>query len=239
MKIAVNGDSYTHERHLAQNESYIEKTWAYKIGAENLAMGGSSNDRIFYTTIEYLTKNDPDVLIIGWTNHERVMLTHHDGLNLHVGPNGVANDLLQRHSYEGEDDLLEYRNFYYKKMFNSFLNFKRFLTYYSHLEKYCRTNSIRFLNWTVWPLPNDNELEKIATEAYMSKTDKEVIEQGIKFNHNILKKEIATFKKENWINQEIGYSIETHLGHMPRWHDGHLGLEASNLWAEIIKSNLT
>lgn len=238
MKIVVNGDSYTHERHFVRDESYIEKTWAYKIGAENIAMGGSSNDRIFHTTIEYLNKNNPDVLIIGWTKHERAMLTHHDGLNLHVLPGCVANDLLYGFN-KGEDNLSEYGDFYYKKMFNSFLNFKRFLTYYSHLEKYCRTNGIRFINWTVFPLLEDNELKKIATEAYMSKIDKDVTEQGIKFNYNILKNEIATFKKENWINHEIGYSIENHLGHMPRWHDGHLGLEASNSWAEIIKSNLT
>ena len=237
MKIVVNGDSFTHERHFAVNDSYLEKTWAYNIGAENIALGGCSNDRIFYSTIEYLNEQHPDILIIGWTDYDRYSMTHVNGLNLHITPREVADDLLYGHN-KGEEDLKEYGEFYYKKMCNPFLNFKRFLSYYSHLEKYCASNGIKFLNFNVLPMPSDTRLRKIAETAYMSRKDKDITEQGIKKNTTILKNKLATFKKENWINNEIGFSYCKQVEHLPKWHDGHPGLEASALWASIIKKNI-
>jgi len=237
MKIVVNGDSFTHERHFARDDSYLEKTWANKIGAENIALGGCSNDRIFHSTIEYLNEEHPDILIIGWTSWERYFMTHVDGLNLHITPGSVANDLMYGYN-KGEEDLREYGEFYYKKMCNTFLNFKRFLSYYSHLEKYCASNGIKFLNFTVFNLPSGTELRKIAETAYMSREDKDIEDQGIKHNTNILKNKLATFKKENWINNETGFSYSKQVEHLPKWHDGHPGLEASAFWADTIKKNI-
>ena len=237
MKIVVNGDSFTHERHFAVDDSYLEKTWAYNIGAENLALGGCSNDRIFHTTIEYLNEKHPDILIIGWTHNDRYSMTHADGLNLHIIPGSVSNDLLYGWN-KGEDDLAEYGEFYYRKMCNPFLNFKRFLSYYTHLEKYCASNNIKFLNFTSFYLPSGIELRKIAETAYMSREDKDIENQGINYNTDILKNKLATFKKENWINNEIGFSYSKQVEHLPKWHDGHPGLEASALWASIIKKNI-
>ena len=164
-------------------------------------------------------------------------MTHVDGLNLHITPGSVANDLMYGYN-KGEEDLREYGEFYYKKMCNTFLNFKRFLSYYSHLEKYCASNGIKFLNFTVFNLPSGTELRKIAETAYMSREDKDIEDQGIKHNTNILKNKLATFKKENWINNEIGFSYSKQVEHLPKWHDGHPGLEASAFWADTIKKNI-
>jgi hypothetical protein len=237
MKIVVNGDSFTHERHFSVGEDYIEKTWAHKIGAKNLALGSCSNDRIFHSTIEYLNEEHPDILIIGWTDYDRYSMTHISGLNLHITPREVTNDLLYDFNKD-EENLAEYKEFYYKKIHNSFLNFKNFLTYYLHLEKYCATYGIKFLNFTVLPMPNDSRLKEISATAYMSREDKDIEKQGIKYNNNILKNKLATFKKENWINNEIGFNYSEQVEHLPKWHDGHPGLEASAFWAEIIKRNL-
>ena len=50
MNIISNGCSFTQELHLNKDER-----WTTKVGVvENLALGGGSNERIFYTTIEYL-----------------------------------------------------------------------------------------------------------------------------------------------------------------------------------------
>ena len=58
--ILTNGCSFTQELHLD-----IKDRWTTKIGAtKNLALGGGSNERIFYTTIEYLNAHNPNTLII-------------------------------------------------------------------------------------------------------------------------------------------------------------------------------
>jgi len=238
MKIVANGDSFTHERHFAVGDDYKEKTWAHSIGAENIAFGGCSNERIFYSTIEYLNYHTPDVLIIGWTHYHRHFMTHTNGLHLHLAPASVADDLLYGFNEQDKSTYAEYHEFYYKKMFNVFLNFQKFLTFYLHLEQYCRSNQIKFLNFMVFEIPDDESLKKISASAYMSREDKDVEAQGIKYNYNILKKKLAKFKKENWINNEIGFSYSKHVAHLPKWHDGHPGLEASALWAKLIKKNL-
>ena len=103
MKIVVNGDSFTHERHFAVGEDYIEKTWAHSIGAKNIALGGCSNERIFYSTIEYLNEYKPDVLIIGWTGFDRCLMTHTNGLNLHIAASSVGDNLLRGFNFSFED----------------------------------------------------------------------------------------------------------------------------------------
>ena len=238
MKIVVNGDSFTHERHFAVGEDYKEKTWAHSIGAKNIALGGCSNERIFYSTIEYLNEHRPDVLIIGWTSFDRYYITHTNGLNLHITASSVADDLLKGFNKKDESTYTEYHKFYYKKMFNQFLNFKKFLTFYLHIEKYCKINEIKFLNFMVWNLPNDVSLKKISASAHMSREDKNIEAQGIEYNYHILKKELAKFKEDNWINNKIGFSYSKYVEHLPKWHDGHPGLEASALWSKLIKKNL-
>ena len=54
----------------------------------------------------------------------------------------------------------------------------------------------------VFEIPNDESLKKISASAYMDREDKDVEAQGIKYNYNILKKELAKFKTKNWINNE-------------------------------------
>ena len=237
--IVVNGDSYTHERHFAVGEDYVEKTWAYSIGAENIALGGCSNDRIFHSTINYLNSHNTDVLILGWTLFDRYFMTHTNGLNLHITPSGVANDNL--YGFKPNDNpFQEYHDFYFKKMHNQFLNFQNFIMYYKHLEKYCASNNIKYLNFcSLAPLPSGEQLSEIAKTAYMSREDNDVHQQGILHNTEILTRALETFDKKHWINQEIGFCYKKHVDHLPKWPDGHPGREASALWAKIIRDNLS
>jgi len=238
--ILVNGDSFSHERHFAIDESYIEKTWAHSLGAKNIALGGCSNDRIFYSTIEYLNNNTVDVLIIGWTSFIRGWLTLSNGLHLHIVPNSSADDLLFGH-YEKEKNLQiwkEYEEFYYKKCCNEFLNFKKFCDYYLHLQDYCELKKIKFLNFSSFQFPTN--LKDIANSAYMNKSTKILEEAGTKHNEKILNNLILKFKKENWVNQEIGFSYYDLVKRkkFPLWEDGHPGLEASKYWGELIQQHI-
>ena len=240
VNILVNGDSFSHERHFAVDDSYIEKTWAHSLGAKNISLGGCSNDRIFYSTIEYLNNNSVDVLVIGWTNWGRGWLTLSNGLNLNILPNGSADDLLYGHlKKEKEKDIWkEYETFYYKKCFNEYLNFKKFLNYYLHLQDYCELKKIKFLNFTSFQ--SMHNLSSIAESAYMDKSNEILKKVGIEHNIKILKDLIFKFKKEYWVNKEVGFSYCKLVKEkdFPLWHDGHPGLEASKYWGELIKQNL-
>ena len=90
----------------------------------------------------------------------------------------------------------------------------------------------------VFRIPDDAYLKTISAKAHMSRADKDVEAQGIKYNYNILKNELKKFKKENWINNQIGFSYSRYVSHLPKLHDGHPGLEASALWSKLIKNNL-
>lgn len=238
-KIVVNGDSFVHERHFASDESYIEKTWAYKLGAENISLAGCSNERIFYSTIEYLNNNSPDTLIIGWTGNDRYMLPHTNGLNLHVTPGGNLDPFFDDF-ITADSDLKNYSEFYYKQMYNPFINFQRFINYHKHLENYCKSHDIKYLNFmTIESLPNEKELEKIASSAFMNRENKMLEQKGVEHNYNLLKNALATFNKDVWINNNIGYCMKHALVNFPKWQDNnHPGIEASAHWLEIIKENL-
>jgi hypothetical protein len=240
VNILVNGDSFSHERHFAVDESYVKKTWAYSLGAKNISLGGASNDRIFHTTIEYLNNNSVDVLVIGWTSVGRAWITLSNGLNLNLLPNGAADDLLYGFLEKDKKTGVwkEYETFYYKNCFNEYLNFKKFLNYYLHLQNYCELKKIKFLNFVSWqPM---NNLLSIAESAYIDKSNEVLKKQGIEYNANILKDLISKFKKEYWVNNEIGFSYWNLVKEkgFPLWEDGHPGLEASQYWGKIIKENL-
>jgi len=238
-KIVVNGDSFVHERHFAQDESYLEKTWAYKLGADNLALAGCSNERIFYSTIDYLNKNNPDTLIIGWTGNDRFMLPHTNGLNVHVTPGGTLKPFFDNF-INTDDDVSAYDKIYYQKMYNPFTNFQRFLNYHKHLENYCASRQIKFINFmTIKGLPNQDDLINIAKTAYMNRQDTVLEQKGIEHNYENLQNTLSTFNKDVWINGEIGYCMNDALDKFPKWTDNnHPGKEASAHWLQIIKKNL-
>jgi hypothetical protein len=239
--ILVNGDSFSHERHFAFDESYVEKTWAYSLGAKNIALGGCSNDRIFYSTIEYLNDNIVDILIIGWTSCARGWLTLSNGLNLNLLPGGSADDLLFGHNKEDKTLQIwkEYEDFYYKKCFNEYLNFKKFLNYYLHLQDYCESKKIKFLNFMSFSEFPKN-LKNIANSAYMNKSTKILEEVGVKHHEKILNDLISKFKKEHWVNKEVGFNYQELVKkkNFPLWPDGHPGLEASQYWGKLIKQHI-
>lgn len=236
--ILVNGDSFSHERHFAVDESYITKTWAHSLGAKNISLGGCSNDRIFYSTIEYLNNNSVDVLVIGWTSWIRGWLTLSNGLNLNILPNGSADDLLYGHLKREKETWKEYETFYYKKCYNEYLNFKKFLNYYLHLQDYCELKKIKFLNFM--SIEFTKNLKHIASSAYMNRATKILEENGVRHTEKILNDLINKFKKEYWLNKEVGFSYNELVKrkNFPLWPDGHPGLEASKYWGELIKQHL-
>ena len=236
--ILVNGDSFCHERHFAVDESYVQKTWAHSLGAKNIALGGCSNDRIFHSTIEYLNINPINVLIIGWTSWHRGWTTLSNGLNLHIGPRS-ADDNLFGHFEKDHKVWQEHSEFYYKKCYNEFLNFKNFLNYYLHLQEHCALKGIRFLNFMTFASPK-GQLEIIARSANIDRSSEDIKQSGIRYHVKILEDLISRFDKKNWIDQEIFFNYQNlaREKNFPFLSDGHPGIEASQYWAKVVKDNL-
>ena len=226
-KIVVNGCSYTQEHHLQKKHR-----WSYLIECDvNLAHGGGSNDRIFYTTLEFLNKETPDILIIGWTGIDRSMFYDLKGTRIIVAPTRSFN--------ESTGDTEEHiHRFYYKNLHNSFINIQNTLNYMIHLQDYCKLKGIKLLYWNA-RLPNLNEqlLFELSNQAFMSRIDKNTEIQGIKYNKTILEKLIAKLNKDIWI-KEFWYGIDTHCKDFSWRDDGHVGKEGSAHWADLVKTYL-
>ena len=223
----TNGCSFTQELHLNK-----EDRWTTKIGAvENLALGGGSNERIFYTTIEYLNAHNPDVLIIGWTDPDRFMLPNSNGSRVVVTP---------AHTFDenGGGDCNEHSKFYYKHCHNEFVNFKNTLQYMIHLQEYCKAKQIKLLYFkSFFKIIDDTYLTGLAKNAFMSHEDKDIERMGIQANTNDLKNLIAKLDASIWI-KELWYSMEEHCKDYPVHDLIHPGIKGSNAWAELVKKYL-
>jgi hypothetical protein len=249
LKILVNGDSFCDERYFTPEELLtLNQKWSETIKAENIAHGGCSNERIFYSTIEYLNNNTVDVLIVGWTSWNRHKTTLVNGLELNICPNGAGDNL---NSWFHDKSYMTHVEYYYKYFYNEYLNFKNFLNYYLHLQHHCLLKNIKFLNFFSVPenMPRGMELYNIAKTGYL----KEIIEKDkkkyiqekekerLRRNEYImgLRNLISKIDKKFWIEQQIGYSYGVFSQKFPRAKDGeHPSIEASAEWAKIIKKNL-
>ena len=226
-QVVTNGCSFTQELYLNK-----EDRWTTKIGAvENLALGGGSNDRIFYTTIEYLNANNPDVLIIGWTDPDRFMLPNSNGSRVVVTPVHTFDENLG-------GDCHEHSTFYYKHCHNEFVNFKNTLQYMIHLQKHCEAKQIKLLYFkSFFATIDDPCLTELARGAFMSRENQDIERMGIQANTNTLKELIAKLDKTIWI-KELWYSMEGHCKSFPLHDTSHPGVEGSNNWAELVKKYL-
>ena len=170
-KIAVNGDSFTHEYHLNSNDR-----WSTLIGAShNLALGGGSNDRCFRTTVQFLNDTDIDVLIIGWTIWTRTSLTKANGSYYVVSTRGTHDE------YNSQERDQEMYKIYLTKIFNEYLQLENTLNYMLHIQNFCMLKKIRLLNFCSVFGPgdlNDNELAKISEKSLIHNVDdKEIVKQ--------------------------------------------------------------
>jgi hypothetical protein len=232
--ICVNGDSFTHEYHLD-----TVQRWSNIIGANyNLSIGAGSNDRIFNTTIEFLNHNTIDIMIIGWTHWGRTFLPASNGSRYVIcGESAFEEDC-------GIDsNNKEILKFYYNNLYNEFTQFKNTLEYMLHLQDYCKLKKIKLLYFSsIFDDTNisDRSLHDIANFAYMVRDTKELEQNGIKHNIELLKKLTSKLDINIWVNNHLFFSMNKYLKNFPRVSDtdGHVGSAGSAHWAELIKQHI-
>jgi len=81
-KLLINGCSHTSG---IQGPSLEYKPHSFddyfkSYDTNNIAIGGNSNFAIFKSTIEYCERHDVDLVIIGWTTHERFEFNYDEGI---------------------------------------------------------------------------------------------------------------------------------------------------------------
>jgi len=176
--IVANGCSFTEEAYLEPQDR-----WTNKCGiSTNLAHGGGSNDRIFYTTIEYLNKHTIDTLIIGWSSVNRFMLPNANGSRIVGSPIHTFDENLG-------GDYSDYSKFYYKHCYNRYTSLESTLNYMLHIQDHCKQKRIKLLYFNAFlPDIDDKSLEDYSKDAYMSKETEDMTRMGINFNKNKLLK---------------------------------------------------
>lgn len=105
MFIYFNGDSNVAGEELSDPSQGMAGVMARHFNADSVndAVSGSSNDRIYDTTLEYLRNNPrPDLMVIGWTEHGREQWYFdgkmHEINQLDVG-NRVPEEFRRRHQF--------------------------------------------------------------------------------------------------------------------------------------------
>jgi len=231
--ICVSGDSFTHEFHQKN-----EDKWSVKIGAnDNIAMGGASNDRIFYSTIEYLNSKTPDILIIGWTVLSRGMLHRNNGSRVIITSHRAFDE-------QTAENLDEFKKFYYINIQNDFISFRNVLNYMIFLQEYCKNKKIKLLYFrSVLDVElTDASLMHIASSAFMDASDTNMKMQGIRHHCEELKSLIDQLDKNIWI-KEFWYSMKNHMKkdyaeQFVLGYDKNLPVAAVNNWANLVKQYL-
>ena len=142
MILLSNGCSFTEGYDLPSKES----SWPYQLGSilnynvVNLALGGSSNDRIYRTTVEYLnTHSDPDLAIIGWTIFNRAELSSANGLYLRLTNTDALAD-----TTELTQDLSNVHKFWLTNLYNEYINYRNWLHNILHLQNYFAVKNINY-----------------------------------------------------------------------------------------------
>jgi hypothetical protein len=231
--ICVSGDSFTHEFHQKN-----EDKWSVKIGAnDNIAMGGASNDRIFYSTIEYLNSKTPDILIIGWTVLSRGMLHRNNGSRVIITSHRAFDE-------QTAENLDEFKKFYYTNIQNDFVSFRNVLNYMIFLQEYCKNKKIKLLYFrSVLDVElTDASLMHIASSAFIDASDTNMKMQGIRHHCEELKSLIDQLDKNIWI-KEFWYSMKDHMKkdyaeQFVLGYDKNLPVAAVNNWANLVKQYL-
>jgi len=104
----------------------------------NVAMTMSSNQRILRTTLEQLVLDKPDIIVIGWTNMDRIELPLANGDWARIGMSGCIS--------EKSDPVEPYHKDYYQNHYNDWLSFNQTIQAMFLLTNLCEFYKIKLYN---------------------------------------------------------------------------------------------
>lgn len=231
--IVVNGDSFVHEYHLP-----VESRWSTIVGADvNLATGAGSNDRMFSTTIEFLSNNKVKTLVMGWTRWERSFLNKSNGSRYKICGDRATDEMLG----DATNDPKIVR-FYYEKIFNEFTQLKNMLVQMIHMQEYCheKINLVNFATTFDRKDLTDKDLQKIASTSFISPANlvtPYLEKKAIDDNYKLLKEYISRLNPDTWVDKQVFSSMIPLREGFPQIDD-HIGIEGTQHWAKLIQKHI-
>lgn len=246
MKLFCNGCSFTDGCNLPS----IKYNWPSRLGklikhtVANYALGGSSNDRIFRTTLEYLNAHAvPDLVVIGWTTIAgRSELSSQHGMYLRLTRGGCLPD-----TTEWEENLLATQQFWLMNLYNEYINYRNCINYILHLQDYFQSKQINYRFFFSLGKNLINEFLKesdlaleLADKSFQSRNKQQYA--PCRDMHIEYKKLVNLTNKidlNNWITNNA-YTMQGYLHEKSCATDstGHFLADGHNLWAQRIKEQL-
>ena len=209
--ILVNGDSWTGGRH-TKNQSVSIEYWPNyfekitNIPITNLAFGGSSNQRIFRTTVDFLYNTTEPIshVIIGWSSIDRFELVTASGKSIFLTPSTTFGD------QEVPDEIKkQFKLLYYTWCHNHQINLKNFLHLVLLMQDICRQKNIQLINFQSF---NDN----------LSMVD------------SLGNKELTNLKNQIDMNFYVKKTMDYTTNQYPKVESGHVNEAGNQRWAEIL-----
>ena len=209
--ILVNGDSWTGGRLFNGQPADIEYWPNYfekitNIPITNLASCGSSNQRIFRTTVDFLYNTTESIshVIIGWSSIDRFELVTASGKSIFFTPSNTFGD-----SQVPIDVKKQFKSLYYKWCHDHQVNLKNFLHLVLVMQDICRQKNIQLLNFQSF----DDNLSMVNRSG---------------------NNELINLKKQINTNFYIKDTMENSTKEYPKVESGHVNEEGNQRWAEIL-----
>lgn len=147
MKVLINGCSHTEA---SECDKGLAEFLSEKLNADvkNIAKGGGGNHRILRTTMEYCERNDVDLVIIGWSTHERFEFSYDGQLTDYTLYKQSDNPDLQKFYRYADLHLADW---------NIGLDYS--ITYMLSLQTYLESKGIKYVFCNMFnSIPNDCQI---------------------------------------------------------------------------------
>lgn len=237
--ILANGCSFTEGYDLPDRS----KCWANTLGnllnspVKNLALGGASNERIVRTTQEFLINNDPELIVIGWTQFDRNELSHHSGFYVRCHGSVCLPECEIR-----PDDLTTIHQNWVMYNHNQWINYRNWIYNILFLQKYFLQIKQPYLFFSAFGnnylkdfLEESDFALELADKSYQWRDRKKYKpERSIHKEYQELVEKVKQINLNNWVHplssmgnflESQGFSVD-HTGHY--LEDGH------QQWAQEI-----
>lgn len=209
----------------------------------NQAAGGSSNDRIYRTTVEYCNTHTPNMVVIGWTSIARNEWSHTKGTYLRLAPKTYLAD-----DSELTDDIEPIHKFWIQHVCNEYINFRNLLHYVLHLQDYFKSKQISYKFFTALGqsylhefLQESDTAFELARQSFHWKKYRNDYEQDSKETHvkyQELKILIQKIDLNNWIMHTTTMNDYLKENNYAFDDTGHPDTSGHTAWATIVRNML-
>lgn len=139
----MNGCSFTADSGFKKENLY--QHWPnifkqhYDCNLTNLAVGGSSNEEIFYRTLENVSTQQYDLVIIMWSSVNRKWIYHNQN---NVDDFTIINNLNLTGFNHSSPEVNKYANLHYRYFANEYIDLKRWLLQINALDRVLKNLNI-------------------------------------------------------------------------------------------------